>query len=144
MRSRRRRNAGDRAVEVPGQPRRPRPVSEQARPRRSAAGQPQGPPPSRALPSRGRRTENNRRASPPPPGGTGLMTDGTALYRSILAHPADDTPRLVYADWLEENGRSEEAEFIRVECRLEAILPGEPEYTELIDRREELRLWLTA
>jgi uncharacterized protein (TIGR02996 family) len=72
------------------------------------------------------------------------MTDGTALYRSILAHPADDTPRLVYADWLEENGRSEEAEFIRVECRLEAILPGEPEYTELIDRREELRLWLTA
>jgi uncharacterized protein (TIGR02996 family) len=72
------------------------------------------------------------------------MTDGTALYRSILAHPADDTPRLVYADWLEENGRSEEAEFIRVECRLDSILPQEPEYTELIDRREELRLWLTA
>ena len=72
------------------------------------------------------------------------MTDGSALHRSILAHPADDTPRLVYADWLEENGRSEEAEFIRVECRLEAILPGDPEYTELIDRREELRLWLRA
>ena len=67
------------------------------------------------------------------------MTDGAALHRSILANPADDTPRLVYADWLEENGRSEEAEFIRVECQLETITPGEPEYTELLDRREELR-----
>jgi uncharacterized protein (TIGR02996 family) len=43
------------------------------------------------------------------------MTDRDALYRAILAHPEDDTPRLVYADWLEENGRSEEAEIIRVE-----------------------------
>ncbi len=72
------------------------------------------------------------------------MTDGAALYRSILSSPADDTPRLVYADWLEENGRSEQAEFIRIECRLEAVTPGEPGYVELIDRREELRLWLTA
>jgi len=67
------------------------------------------------------------------------MTDGAALYRSILVNPADDTPRLVYADWLEENGRAEEAEFIRVECRLHADVPDD---TDLIDRQEELRLWL--
>jgi uncharacterized protein (TIGR02996 family) len=72
------------------------------------------------------------------------MTDRDALHRSIIAHPADDTPRLVYADWLEENGCAEEAEFIRIECRLEAIAPDDPSFVELLDRREELRLWLMA
>ncbi|HEV3438776.1 MAG TPA: TIGR02996 domain-containing protein, partial [Gemmata sp.] len=72
------------------------------------------------------------------------MTDRDALYRAIVAKPEDDTPRLVYADWLEENGREEEAEFIRLECRLETSCPDQPEYTELLDRQEELRLWLQA
>src|SRR5580698_5779233 len=70
------------------------------------------------------------------------MNDGNALSRAIIARPEDDTPRLVYADWLEENGREEEAEFIRVECRLERASPDVPEFSELQDRREELRLWL--
>ena len=70
------------------------------------------------------------------------MTDGDALYRAILARPEDDTPRLVYADWLEEHGRGEEAEFIRLDCWLEASSPGEPGHTEAHARREELRLWL--
>jgi uncharacterized protein (TIGR02996 family) len=30
----------------------------------------------------------------------------------------DDTPRLVYADWLEEHGQPAKAEFLRLECRL--------------------------
>ena len=46
------------------------------------------------------------------------MTDGEALIRSVLASPADDAPRLVYADWLEEHGRAEDAEFIRVQIEL--------------------------
>ena len=46
------------------------------------------------------------------------MTDGEALIRSILAAPADDAPRLVYADWLDEQGRAEDAEFIRVQVEL--------------------------
>jgi uncharacterized protein (TIGR02996 family) len=70
------------------------------------------------------------------------MTDDTALYRAIVARPEDDTPRLVYADWLEENGREQEAEFIRLECRLETATPDQPEYADLLDRQEELRLWL--
>lgn len=35
------------------------------------------------------------------------------LLAAILADPNDDLPRLVYADWLEENGEPERAEFIR-------------------------------
>lgn len=46
------------------------------------------------------------------------MTDGDALVRGILAAPSDDAPRLVYADWLEELGRPEDAEFIRVQIEL--------------------------
>lgn len=30
------------------------------------------------------------------------MSDGSALLRAICENPADDTARLVYADWLEE------------------------------------------
>lgn len=37
------------------------------------------------------------------------MTDGEALFAAIQATPEEDTPRLVYADWLEENGRPNEA-----------------------------------
>ena len=46
------------------------------------------------------------------------MNDADALLRAILANPDDDLPRLVYADWLEEHGESERAEFIRVQCEL--------------------------
>lgn len=38
------------------------------------------------------------------------MTDGDRLLAAILAAPDEDTPRLMYADWLEENGAA-------VECR---------------------------
>lgn len=41
-----------------------------------------------------------------------------AFLVDILAHPEDDTPRLIYADWLEEHGAEERAELIRVQCRL--------------------------
>ena len=56
------------------------------------------------------------------------MTDTEALLQSVLAHPADDLPRLVYADYLDETGDpvlSARAEFIRVQCEL-ARLDGEP------------------
>lgn len=46
------------------------------------------------------------------------MTDADPLLATILAHPEDDLPRLVYADWLEERGEHERAEFIRVQCEL--------------------------
>jgi uncharacterized protein (TIGR02996 family) len=39
-----------------------------------------------------------------------------AFLQAIHDNPEDDTPRLVYADCLEENGDSARAEFIRVQC----------------------------
>ena len=41
-----------------------------------------------------------------------------ALLRRILENPADDAPRLILSDWLEENGQDERADFIRVQCEL--------------------------
>jgi uncharacterized protein (TIGR02996 family) len=46
---------------------------------------------------------------------------GAALYAAILAHPDEDALRLVYADYLEEHGDSDRAEFIRAQCRLAAM-----------------------
>jgi uncharacterized protein (TIGR02996 family) len=36
----------------------------------------------------------------------------------IIGNPEDDTLRLIYADWLEENDQQERAELIRVQCEL--------------------------
>jgi uncharacterized protein (TIGR02996 family) len=43
------------------------------------------------------------------------VTDHDDLLRAIAQRPRDDTPRLVYADWLDEHGRGEQAAFIRTE-----------------------------
>jgi uncharacterized protein (TIGR02996 family) len=46
------------------------------------------------------------------------MTDAAALLAAIRAAPDDDAPRLVYADWLDEHGHPERAEFIRLQVQL--------------------------
>ena len=46
------------------------------------------------------------------------MTNERALLAAINAKPDDDTVRVVYADFLEENGESERAEFIRLQVEL--------------------------
>lgn len=38
------------------------------------------------------------------------MSTGTALLEAIRQEPYDDTLRLVYADWLEDNNASERAD----------------------------------
>jgi uncharacterized protein (TIGR02996 family) len=42
------------------------------------------------------------------------VTDGDALLRAILVNPADDAPRLAYADWLDEQGRDVQAKYVRM------------------------------
>lgn len=44
-------------------------------------------------------------------------TDRTSFQTRIVAEPDEDTHRLVFADWLEENGEAERAEFIRDQCK---------------------------
>ena len=49
------------------------------------------------------------------PGGLPVKEDGLALLRGICENPDDDGIRLIYADWLEENGEAIEAQAIRHE-----------------------------
>lgn len=42
-----------------------------------------------------------------------MSRDEDALRAAVMADPLDDTPRAVYADWLEENGRANRAALIR-------------------------------
>lgn len=46
------------------------------------------------------------------------MNDHDALLRAIGEQPDEDTPRLMYADWLEENDQSERADFVRNQVEL--------------------------
>jgi uncharacterized protein (TIGR02996 family) len=44
-----------------------------------------------------------------------MHPEQAALLATVLDNPGDDTPRLVLADWLEENGQAERARFIRAQ-----------------------------
>lgn len=50
------------------------------------------------------------------------MTNRAALLQAIVKDREADLPRMVYADWLVENGQSEWAEFVRVQLRLAWIV----------------------
>jgi uncharacterized protein (TIGR02996 family) len=67
------------------------------------------------------------------------MSDEKALLAAIWEHPHEDTPRLMYADRLQENGQPERAEFIRVQCEIARIDETDTRHNEL--RRREARIW---
>ncbi len=57
------------------------------------------------------------------------MTDGDALHKAICDNPDEDTPRLAYADWLQEQGGKDRlfrAEYIRGAIRLAREEYGSP------------------
>lgn len=66
------------------------------------------------------------------------MPPEDAFLRAILADPDDDAPRLIYADWLDENGDSDRAEFIRLQIALAAGAKGDPRRPELTRRERQL------
>ena len=66
------------------------------------------------------------------------MRDQDALLYAISDEPHDDLPRFVYADWLEENGDPQRAEFIRVQCQLDALSPLDPDRLPWEIRQAEL------
>lgn len=47
-----------------------------------------------------------------------MSSDRDALLTAIRTHPEEDTPRLMFADWLEEQGDEVRAEFLRLQCEL--------------------------
>src|SRR5262245_55597845 len=77
------------------------------------------------------------------------MSDERALLAAICAHPDEDTPRLMYADWLDDYAGSMpvkkrkstrmRAELIRVQCALAQLSPDE-EDVETATRRVELEI----
>lgn len=70
------------------------------------------------------------------------MNDRDSLLTAILAAPDEDTPRLMFADWLQENDETERAEFIRLQCRFEQIAPRSAEGKRLAKREKELQVAL--
>jgi uncharacterized protein (TIGR02996 family) len=61
------------------------------------------------------------------------MTE-SAFLADILEHPDDDTPRLIYADWLDDNGQPKRAQFIRVQVEAERWPEWSIRRKKLMDR----------
>lgn len=50
-----------------------------------------------------------------------ILTEYDALLEDVKAAPLDDLPRLIAADWLEDHGQAERAEFVRVQVERAAL-----------------------
>ena len=64
-----------------------------------------------------------------------------AFLQAIREEPDDDAHRLICADWLEEQGgaeRTARSAFIRAQCRLAALPPGDPGRVDLEDEAADL------
>jgi uncharacterized protein (TIGR02996 family) len=46
------------------------------------------------------------------------MSEHPGLLQTIIENPDDDAPRLIYADWLDDQGEHTRAGFIRAQCLL--------------------------
>jgi uncharacterized protein (TIGR02996 family) len=69
------------------------------------------------------------------------MNHEQAFLQAIREAPHDDAPRLIYADWLEEQGgaeRTARAAFIRIQCRLPELPGDDPARCRLEDEAADL------
>jgi uncharacterized protein (TIGR02996 family) len=67
-----------------------------------------------------------------------MANEEAALIAAIRAARDDDLPRLVYADWLDEHGQPDRAEFIRLQCWLSAHPMSHPEWEPVWEREQQL------
>lgn len=65
--------------------------------------------------------------------------DESGLLAAVIADPTNDEPRLIYADWLEEQ-KDPRAEFIRAQCALEHMRPNSQGHWRLFHRSDQLSL----
>src|SRR5262245_56449896 len=80
------------------------------------------------------------------------MASEQSFLEAISADPDDDAVRLIFADWLEEQGdraRNARGEFIRVQLELERLPDDDPRRPDLIRRERALlahhrAVWLGA
>jgi uncharacterized protein (TIGR02996 family) len=66
------------------------------------------------------------------------MNEKDAFLQAIIDAPDDDTPRLVYSDWLDDHDDPARAEFIRVQCSLDKMGSEDPRRLALQQRENEL------
>ena len=70
------------------------------------------------------------------------MSTETAFLEMLRTTPADDTARLVYADWLDDHGRAQEAEYLRLAVTLtlscDVCTRAQPEVARLLALAESL------
>ena len=67
------------------------------------------------------------------------MSDHAAFLRAIIDDPDEDAHRLVYADWLDDNGDPDRAQFIRLQCTAAREKPWSEEANRLWE--EIGRVW---
>src|SRR4051794_27699384 len=63
-----------------------------------------------------------------------IPAEQAALLAAIVAKPDKDAPRLAYADWLQERGYVEQAQFIRDSIKLAGMRPRASDYKPLAQR----------
>jgi uncharacterized protein (TIGR02996 family) len=71
-------------------------------------------------------------------GGGAPASTEAGFLRAILAEPDDDAHRLVYADWLDENGQPERAEFIRLQIERARLPRNDPKRQQPGERERAL------
>jgi uncharacterized protein (TIGR02996 family) len=67
-----------------------------------------------------------------------MSTAEEGFLSDIRANHDDDGVRLIYADWLDEHGQPQRAEFIRVQVELARLTEDDPRREALADRQDEL------
>jgi uncharacterized protein (TIGR02996 family) len=66
-----------------------------------------------------------------------MVPEEDHFLEQVCANPADDGPRLIYADWLDERD-DRRGEFIRVQIALARLSTDDPRRPDLIDREAAL------
>jgi uncharacterized protein (TIGR02996 family) len=66
------------------------------------------------------------------------MSQSEAFLQAIIEAPNDDVPRLVFADWLDDHGDADRAEFIRLQIELARLDKNDPRRPALQQREVAL------
>jgi uncharacterized protein (TIGR02996 family) len=67
-----------------------------------------------------------------------MSSEQEGLLKAIDEAPEDDAPRLVYADWLDDHGDPDRAEFVRCQVRLARMAEWDPDRFDLEERSLDL------
>jgi uncharacterized protein (TIGR02996 family) len=68
-----------------------------------------------------------------------MSAERESLLAAIRENPDDDTPRLVFADWLDEHGEPDFAAFIRLEIERDRLSRSDPRWKLLDEQSRALR-----